>query len=42
MVSCGPDSFGKGEAPVAGSCEYNYEPWSSIHCVQFLEQPSDY
>jgi hypothetical protein len=42
MVECGLDSFGKGQGPVAGSCEHVNEPSGYVKCEEFLAELSDY
>jgi hypothetical protein len=37
MGRCGLSSYGSGEGPVAGSCEYGNEPPGSIKGGEFLD-----
>jgi hypothetical protein len=40
--SCGLESSGSGQGPVAGSCEHSNEPLGSIKGEEFLDKLSDY
>jgi len=42
VLSCGLDSSGSGQGPVADSCERGNEPSSSIKGEKFLDWLRDY
>jgi hypothetical protein len=42
LLGCGLDLSGSDEKPVAGSCEYKVQSFSSIKDREFLDQASDY